>query len=186
MNKKNDNWLRDTRKEVTYYDTLSKEECVNKALEQDKKISSIVNFTAKWINNMKLQYDFILSNEFVKELEEQNLVIAFGQSNDCITFMGAIQQDLVKYEGGDIYLSFENELTFDFNKTFEIQYPFEKNAILDITKNNNSMAKMKAIYKKEGNPTWKIESIITHKKIYIWDDTDVYCEGIVFNISDLK
>lgn len=162
---------------VSNYDTLSNEECVNKGLEQDKKISSIVNFTAKWINNMKLQYDFILSYEMVKELEEQNLVIAFGQSNDCVTFMGAIQKDLVVFEGGNIYLTKENEPTFN---SHEIGSPFYPCNI------PNGLPKAKAFYKKEGNPTWKIESTIPYKKIYIWDDTDVYCEGIVFNINDLK
>lgn len=182
MNKENENWGNEAPKKITNCDTLSKEECINIAMEHDKKISSIVNFTAKWINNMKLQYDFILSNEFVKELEEQNLVIAFGQSNDCVTFMGALQKDLVKYQGGDIYLNIENHLTFDSHETIRFggSPPFFPCNI------PNGLPKIKAIFKKEGFPVWKIESVLPHRKIYIWDDTDVYCEGIVFNLSDLK
>lgn len=161
---------------VSNYDTLSNEECINKALLQDKKISSIVNFTAKWINNMKLQYDFVLSYEMLREFETQNLVIVTACSNDSIIFDGAIQKDLVQFEGGEIFFNDENGFTTYSDKTYKE---------LD-TNPSVSFPKIFAHYKKEGNPTWKIESTIPYKKIYIWDDTDVYCEGIVFNMNDLK
>ena len=108
----------------------------------------MVEFTAKTLNAMKLQYDFELSNEFINELEEQNIVIVFGRGKDCVSFLGAIEAD---YEDRD-------------------------NVVI---KNNN----IEIIHYQN---QWNFNTHIPHKKFYIWDDTQWFCEGIVFSLDDLE
>lgn len=152
----------------------------NQIMQKEKQISTLVEFTAKTLNSMKLQYDFELSPEFLKELEEQNLVIVFGRGKDCVSFLGAIETDKEVFEEDIIYIPAKSMKSKEVH-TEEIHYLKEEFELIynDITK--NEISSYRHYFGK-----WSFETEIPHKKFYIWDDTNVFCEGIVFSLDDLE
>jgi hypothetical protein len=125
-------------------------------------------------------------NEIAKEqaqlAKENGLVVVFGYSDDNIEFRGAIDDEIGCYDGGEIFFTKEGkQIDEDDMEVLE-----KHNAVPPLNK-------IEAIFgttydRGEGDEpcSWKYETEIPHSTFRIMEDGELYCVGIIFNISDLK
>jgi len=113
--------------------------------------------------------------------KENGLVIVFGHSDDSMIFNGAIRGQVACWKGGTAYL--------------------DKNGLKEETNPDDSKI-VRAVYAEsderifQGKAYWTFETTIPHAKFRIYEDDicdneqrdeddDMWCEGIVFDISAL-
>jgi hypothetical protein len=104
---------------------------------------------------------------------DAGLVVVFGYSDDNTEFRGAIKDEVGCYGGVDIYLTASGPLTD--HADCECQYCGYKEA--------KTKARLIVANFDKGAYTW--ETDIPHATFRVLEDGDVYCQGIVFHISDL-
>jgi hypothetical protein len=108
--------------------------------------------------------------------EENGLVVVFGYSDDCVEFRGAILDEGGVYDGGIVYLDqsglWESECE-------ENECPYAK-------KEQSKCKTIRAVWHDEGNPCWTYETEIPHAKFNIYEDEELFCVGIVFEMAALK
>lgn len=116
------------------------------------------------------EYGREISKEEEKLAKELGFVVVFGYSDDNAEFRGAIDDEVGCYEGGNIYL--------------------DKNGILEECEcqcKYSKLSKEKArIIKAIWGESWEYETSIPHAEFEIYDDDEVYCKGIVFDIRELE
>ena len=126
----------------------------------------------------------ITGREYRKELtrpeaqiaKESGLVIVSGASDDLMEFDGAIRDEVGCYEGGVAYLD-ENGLWV--NECEDEGCPYAE-------KEQAKCKTIRAIWNDKGNPCWTFETEIPHAEFNVYEDGELYCVGIVFDISALK
>lgn len=108
------------------------------------------------------QYGAELSKEDIAIAKENGFVIVFGASDDLIEFDGVIYDEAGCFDGGDIYITKDG---------VSEEHPTEN--------------LIKAIWDRD-DFTWQYETDIPHETFLVYENDDVYCKGIVFDINDLK
>jgi len=102
--------------------------------------------------------------------KENNIVITFGDSDDLISFRGAIHDET--------------------DGLFEVREPFDDlGKMIHFLKEfgvNVANNEIEAIWHEQGNPCWTIETEIPHETFEIMEDDEVFSVGIVFSMNDLK
>lgn len=133
-------------------------------------------FTAKsmafCLNNRDNEDGFF---EFERKCAERNnLVIVCGYSDDLIDLYGAISEEGDCFNGGDFHLEQENDhwiLKEELGKCNNISAKWcEKSKITDDW---------------EIIP-WSYETDIPHTTFYMTHEGEPFCEGLVFDMKDLK
>ena len=124
------------------------------------------------------QYEQELEDRDCILARENGLVVVYGYSDDKAEFEGAISDEVDEtdfYENNIIYL---NE-----NGVFESECEDE-----DCPYAAREMEKCKTIHAvwRDKGPYWTYETDIPHAKFNIYEDGDVYCVGIVFELAALK
>lgn len=108
-----------------------------------------------------------LEDRTIKELEslcqENGIVICFGQSDDLMELRGAIDDEYGCWDGGTICIDEKGNADSSAN----IYYPIT------------------AIWAKD-NISWQYEFEPKHEVFTLYEDGDIYCNGIVFFVEDLK
>lgn len=127
---------------------------------------------ANLINNREYR------NEITK-LEEQlakdnGLVVVFGSSDDLMEFRGAIYEELGAYKGTTAYLNKQGLLQ---NDCLDECPHFEKA--------KSTANTIKQIWDKDGY-SWVYETTIPHSTFDVVEDSEKYCRGIVFLLTDAK
>lgn len=111
-----------------------------------------------------LQYPLV--EDDLKDLQEQcktnGIVICYGESDDLMELDGAIHDEYGCWNGGTICFD-EKGKEADAN----IYYPIT------------------AVWCKD-DMSWQYEFEPKHEVFIIYEDTDIYCRGIVFFADDLK
>ena len=51
---------------------------------------------------------------------------------------------------------------------------------------NTKLREIKAVWCAPGKPAWSYETDIPHEKFNIYEDGELFCEGIVFSLEDLR
>ena len=107
---------------------------------------------------------------------ESGLVMVYGFSDDLMEFEGSICDEVGCWNGGIAYL---DESGVWVNECEDDDCPYAM----------RERAKCKAIWAiwhDEGNPCWTYETDIPHATFDIYDDGELWCEGIVFAMSSLS
>jgi hypothetical protein len=111
-----------------------------------------------------------------EQAKESGLVVVFGASDDLMEFDGAICEEVGCYGGVMAYLG---ETGLWESECADEECPYAK----------RGQAKCKtilAVRQGKGNPAWTYETEIPHAKFNIYEDEELYCIGIVFEISALS
>jgi hypothetical protein len=130
-------------------------------------------------------------NEIYKEEEqiakESGLVVIFGASDDLIEFRGAIYDEIGAYEGTHFTIATpgteipidEDEETYRKAKELEA-IPIEKE---NPTKKNM----FEAVWcPNEPKCSWLIKTDLPHSTFDIMEDDELYCRGIIIEVSTLS
>ncbi len=129
---------------------------------------------ATMLNGREMRNE-IARNE-AEAAREAGLVVAFGYSDDCVQFYGAINGEADCYDGGDIYVTASGIL--DECDCGNERCPY-------ITAAKESASKIKAVWNDEGNPCWTYETDVPHETFEIYEDGELFCVGIVFSTESL-
>lgn len=121
---------------------------------------------AEKLNGKSLDYDFDLELE---EARQNGLVVVTAASDDLMEFDGAINDEGGCYGGGTVW--------------------FNKNGVVDTPTTSDKC--IEAVWcdgeNRDGLPaTWTYKTNIPCERFDIWEDEDIYCEGLIFSIEDLK
>jgi hypothetical protein len=115
------------------------------------------------------------SKELWAKMEESGLVAVFGASDDLMEFRGAIDDEVGCYNGGVAYVTRVGLLTNPCDSDDRCpHWPALKAAA----------TKIKALWDIDGF-SWRYETSIPHVTFVIKEDSENYCEGIVFALADV-
>lgn len=121
---------------------------------------------AKIINGKTYGYP-MFSKEEKRIAKENGFVIVTGASDDLMEFEGAIEDEGGCFDGGPVY--------------------FTKGGVECERKTKNVI---RAIWCGEDENgvvvPWMYETNIPHETFDIYDDGELYCRGIVFDVKDVK
>ena len=110
-----------------------------------------------------------------QEAKEAGLVVVYGYSDDNVEFDGAIDDEVGVWENGTIYLTERGILREpDCDPEFR-RCPYYEEA-------KRKAAKIVAHY----GGVWEFETEIPHATFGIYEDGELFCKGIVFDVNDLK
>jgi hypothetical protein len=126
-------------------------------------------------------------NEITKELRDQakesGLVVVYGASDDLIEFDGAIRDEFACYGGGTVFL---NEFGALVNECESEECPY-------FEREQKKCKMIRATWHEENNFSyddaqayWEYRTDIPHATFNIYEDDELYCVGIVFELSALK
>lgn len=122
------------------------------------------------------QYTEEISAEIKEALANTDIVVVFGASDDLMEFRGAIYDEVDCYDGGKAYLDSDGLLE---NKCDEDDCPY-------FQEKKNSAVVIEALWCLEEPYSWTYKTDIPHTTFNIHKDDELYCRGIVFNLSDVK
>ena len=121
------------------------------------------------------QYRDEITPEIMFSIKETDIVIVFGASDDLMEFRGAANDEIGCYDGGNAYLDsgglIENKCCEDDCHYFKEK---KKAAIV-----------IEALWDSEDPYSWTYKTEIPHTTFNIHEDDELYCRGIVFNLSDV-
>jgi len=129
-----------------------------------------------------------ITKSIEKNAKENGLVIVYGASDDLMEFRGAIYDEGNCYGGGIV----------KFTKKGVIQNEEECSEAIELLKENGYnvdglntfVNEIKSIWCEHTdeypNLSWSYETDTPHETFELMEYGDVYCIGIVFNLSDLK
>lgn len=120
--------------------------------------------------------------------KESGLVVLFGQSDDLIEFRGAIYDEQGASEFGEVHFTKKGKF-IDEDKISEIRQ-IEEDWEVEINIKLNTIETIwdDLVKTDDGNIhcSWQYKTEIPHSTFDIFEDDDLYCRGIVFDINDLK
>jgi hypothetical protein len=123
-----------------------------------------------------------IPEQCIEEARKYGIVIVYGLSDDLIEFDGAIH-DEAGVSDGDI-IKFDAEGVIPEWDTIEKEIEQE---VRDYFKRvDNTEVSEILVKESHGSFYWSYDTDIPHEKFHMLEDGEPYCEGIVFNINDLK
>lgn len=128
------------------------------------------------------EYGKEITKEQEKQAKENGLVVVFGYSDDNMELRGALYDEFGCYEGGEIKFTKEGK-----------QIDEDDMEVLGKYNSVPNLNSIKAIWGEgydtgEGDErcSWQFKTDIPHSTFRIMEDGELFCVGIVFNISDLS
>lgn len=110
------------------------------------------------------------------ELQNSDLVVVFGASDDLMEFRGSIDAEVgASVFGSTIYLD-SNGL---FGNECDNDCPYYRRL-------RESLTTINTLWCPDDEYSWGYETIIPHATFDIMEGGNKYCKGIVFNLSDVK
>lgn len=107
----------------------------------------------------------VITPKEAKEAENDGLVIVYGASDDLLEFEGAINEEIGAYGGVDCYITKKGKVKSKYK---------EGRHELNATRVNQ-----------QDKCFWRIVTTIPHTIFSIWEDGELFCDGIVFSMCDL-
>lgn len=119
------------------------------------------------------QYGNELTKDDIRIAKENGIVVVYGASDDLMEFEGAIYDEAGVYNREKVLL--------DKTGLFEMCED-------DCIHSKNAKEQCKYITAKWGENgfSWSYETDIPHETFLIYEDDELYCQGIVFYLSSLK
>lgn len=126
---------------------------------------------------------FLHGREYTKEIDNEikfkmaatDLVVVFGASDDLMEFRGAINDEVGCYDGGKAYL----------NSNGLIENHCDDDCPYFADQKKRAMT-IEALWCAEPGISWTYKTDIPHSTFEVWEDKELYCRGIVFNLADVK
>lgn len=123
-------------------------------------------------------------NEIAKEEEqiakENGLVVVFGASDDLMEFRGAIYDELSAYDG----------VTAKIGRTAKGVKFYDEDNEHEIEEYGVKITEIEQVWCPEESgeivASWLVKTSIPHESFKIYEDGELYCVGIVFDINDIK
>ena len=119
------------------------------------------------------EYHAEITKEECIIVRDSGLVVVFGYSDDNTEFRGAIDEEVGSWDGTTIYLDAKG--IFEECDCDCIHY---KRAKYD-------SKTIRAIWCPPSGGSWAYATDIPHETFKIYEDGELYCEGIVFAMEDL-
>jgi hypothetical protein len=107
---------------------------------------------------------------------ESGLVVVYCHSDDNIEFYGAIDDEVGCYGGSTIKITKAGVLNNPNCDNDDCPY---------YAAAKDGAKSIEAIWSDDGNPCWTIDADIPHEKFRIYENTELFCIGIVFRLEDL-
>lgn len=108
---------------------------------------------------------------------ESGLVVVFGYSDDNAEFRGAIDDEVGCYEGGTIRLTKEGVIQEPDCGEEDCKY--FKECVKDAKT-------IEAVWCDDASgASWSYKTDIPHEIFNIYEDGELFCDGIVFSVEDL-
>ena len=125
-------------------------------------------------------------NEITKEQEQQakesGLVVVFGYSDDNMELRGALDDVFDCYNGGEIKFTKEGkEIDEDDMGVLE-----KYNAVPPLNTIEAIWGEGYDTGEGDERCSWQYKTDIPHSTFRVMEDGELYCVGIVFNVSDLS
>ncbi|MBE5801087.1 MAG: hypothetical protein E7319_02255 [Clostridiales bacterium] len=122
-------------------------------------------------------YGSEVTREETKQFAEAGIVVVYGYSDDCVEFVGAVESEIGVWNERDIPL-LNGE-------------PFFVPCADDCEDNHCVLLKetskrLKHIYSKFSGNGWEFDADFPHEKFCIFEDGDIFGEGLVYALADLK
>lgn len=133
----------------------------------------------------KNQYRDEITDNQEQLAKDNNLVVMFGQSDDIVMIQGSIDEETYP-EDGSIY--FWKRKLFTAKEPFESDQLWEQKEYFEGYGLNVDLTEVEAIFGPEDSEaSWvfKMQSGIPYTEFRIMEDDDLFCIGIVFDLSDL-
>ena len=120
--------------------------------------------------------------EITKEQEalatENGLVVVYGYSDDNVELAGAINDEVGAYDGTTFYVNLDGVLNAPDCECYCDNCKYFQSA-------KELAREIKAIWGNTGNPCWSFETDIPHETFRIYEDSELFCVGIVFSLYDI-
>jgi hypothetical protein len=129
-------------------------------------------------------------NEITKDEEAQakaaGLVVVFGYSDDNVELRGAIYDEVGAYDGTTIRVCREGLLPY-WPEDGGDQWS-EQQAEEYFLKKHAGFQEIKAVWCPSDLPgtSWRYQTAIPNATFKVMEDGEIYCQGIVFALSDVK
>lgn len=117
------------------------------------------------------EYGYGIFRDVRRAAIDAGLVIVSGASDDLMEFDGAIYDEGGCFDGGKVF----------FDRTGVSQDGDERANCIEALWCNKS-----ALDENGNVVTWTYKTDIPHETFIIYDDGKPFCQGIVFNLSDVK
>lgn len=127
------------------------------------------------------EYGNVFTKCLKQAAKDAGLVIVCGASDDLMEFDGAIYDEAGVYNGGVIAFDKDGPLGSWENVRDEINVEDAK----AFFKRMDGAKTIEALWGLN-NISWQYKTDIPHVSFDIMEDDEVYCRGIVFNLSDLS
>ena len=111
-----------------------------------------------------------------KEAEESGLVIVYGASDDLMELRGALNNEYGCYDGGTFYIT----------RAGVAERMDDICGRCDLYKNSLKQAHKLIAKWCKGEWCWGYEIDVPYSTFRIYEGDDNYCEGIVFELEDLR
>ena len=124
------------------------------------------------------QYRQEISSNEEQKAKDSGLVVVFGYSDDCVELRGVIDDEVGAYNGTTIFVSRDGKLLYNSNCCHDSDCLYYQAAV-------DAAITVEAI-RHNGNPCWTFETSIPHETFSIFEDGELFCEGIVFSLEEVS
>lgn len=130
------------------------------------------------------QYPFRTPFALEEQAEKDGLVIVFGASDDLMEFRGAIHDEIGALNGTTALI--DKKGIIPRFECIGIGLLDEEERYQRYFERKPKGKLIEALWAPEGrNMSWCYKTDIPHETFLVYEDDDVYCEGIVFSLNDL-
>ena len=121
-----------------------------------------------------------ITREEAAEARAAGLVVVFGVSDDIMVFRGAIEEEVLACNGGEVLVMADG--LFDYRSCSEECCHYEK-----AKKEAEISGKLVMAFWDSGDEyAWTIATMIPHAEFEIVEDGQGFCRGIVFAMADVN
>ena len=139
----------------------------------DVEIPSMPDFVGFASRLNKREYGKEITAEEIAEAKEKGLVVVFGYSDDCTEFRGAIYDEVGL---GEIWITPKGKILTQGG--LDALKSLQKDGVATETIPKGILAIFDTHH--------HYETTIPHARFKVMEDGELYCVGIVFQLSDLK
>ena len=127
-------------------------------------------------------YSSEITEDEEKQAKAAGLVVVFGYSDDNVELRGAIDEEIGAYNGTTINLDKHGV----FPAWDSIDHDDEEECAKYFARRDRPQWPIKAIWcvRKDG-PAWTFETGIPCATFDIWENGEVFCRGLVFDLARL-
>lgn len=139
---------------------------------------------AKVLKEFARKLDDLEFNDFepsimFAEAKERGIVILYNIHPMTCVLKGAIHSETDCYVGKIAFID-----STGFSRRFYFTDPEERFSYKNWKENKDIEFRIKC--NSEGNPYWRYETKIPHEKFDVYEDGELFCEGIIFYADELK